>query len=96
MTASPTLRLSLSIAFGNYNSWARRRLVSQSFGGGAASVDSVVFPVIASVRVVPAELELSETTVKVHRSQIMRKVRAKSLVDLVQIPDNLGVSTGQS
>jgi hypothetical protein len=42
MTASPTLRLSLSIAFGNSNSWARRHLVSQSFGGGAASVESVV------------------------------------------------------
>jgi len=38
------------------------------------------------------QLELSEMTVKVHRSQIMRKMRAKSLVDLVRMADKLGVS----
>jgi FixJ family two-component response regulator len=32
-------------------------------------------------------------TVKVHRSQIMRKMQAKSLVDLVRMADKLGVST---
>jgi FixJ family two-component response regulator len=45
---------------------------------------------------IAAQLELSETTVKVHRSQITRKMRAKSLVDLVRIADKLGVSTIQS
>ncbi len=45
---------------------------------------------------IAAELELSEMTVKVHRSQIMRKMRAKSLVDLVRIADQLGVSARQS
>ena len=38
------------------------------------------------------QLKLSEATVKVHRSQIMRKMRAKSLVDLVRMADALGVS----
>jgi FixJ family two-component response regulator len=42
---------------------------------------------------IAAQLELSEQTVKVHRSQIMRKMRAKSLVDLVRMADKLGVST---
>ena len=42
------------------------------------------------------ELKLSEMTVKVHRSQVMRKMRAKSLVDLVRMADRLGVSTRKS
>jgi FixJ family two-component response regulator len=41
------------------------------------------------------QLELSEMTVKVHRSQALRKMRAKSLVDLVRMADKLGVSTGK-
>jgi FixJ family two-component response regulator len=41
------------------------------------------------------QLELSEMTVKVHRSQALRKMRAKSLVDLVRMADRLGVSTGK-
>ncbi len=42
---------------------------------------------------IAARLELSEATVKVHRSQIMRKMQARSLVDLVRMADTLGVST---
>jgi FixJ family two-component response regulator len=30
-------------------------------------------------------------TVKVHRGQIIRKMRAKSLVDLVRMADKLGI-----
>jgi FixJ family two-component response regulator len=45
---------------------------------------------------IAAQAKLSEMTVKVHRSQIMRKMRAKSLVDLVRMADALGVSTRQS
>ena len=42
------------------------------------------------------ELELSEMTVKVHRGQIMRKMRARSLVDLVRMADKLGISAGKA
>jgi len=35
---------------------------------------------------------LSEMTVKVHRSQIMRKMRAESVVDLARMADKLGVA----
>jgi FixJ family two-component response regulator len=42
---------------------------------------------------IAGQLGLSEMTVKVHRSQMMRKMRAKSLVDLVRMADQLGVST---
>lgn len=41
---------------------------------------------------IAAEIGLSEMTVKVHRSQVMRKMRAKSLVELVRMADALGVS----
>jgi len=45
---------------------------------------------------IAAEADLSEMTVKVHRSQIMRKMQAKSVVDLVRMADALGVSTPRS
>jgi len=45
---------------------------------------------------IAAELCLSEVTVKVHRGQIMRKMQAKSLPELVRIADWLGVSPRKS
>jgi FixJ family two-component response regulator len=47
-------------------------------------------------KVIAAQLDLSEMTVKVHRSQITRKMRAKSLVDLVRMADRLDISAGRS
>ena len=44
---------------------------------------------------VAGQLGVSEMTVKVHRSQVMRKMRAKSLVDLVRMADKLGLTTRQ-
>jgi FixJ family two-component response regulator len=41
---------------------------------------------------VAAEIGLSEVTVKVHRHNIMKKLGARSLADLVRISDFLGVS----
>jgi FixJ family two-component response regulator len=38
---------------------------------------------------IAAELKLSEITVKVHRRHVMRKMKAKSLVDLVRMVDKL-------
>jgi FixJ family two-component response regulator len=40
---------------------------------------------------VAAELGTSEITVKVHRAQVMTKMRAESLADLVRVADRLGV-----
>jgi FixJ family two-component response regulator len=40
---------------------------------------------------VAAELGLSVVTVKVHRGQVMRKMQAKSVADLVRMADRLGV-----
>jgi len=40
---------------------------------------------------VAAELNISEITVKVHRGQVMRKMRADSLADLVRMAESLGI-----
>lgn len=41
------------------------------------------------------QLKLSENTVKVHRWQGMRKMQARSLVELVRMVDELGVSSAE-
>jgi FixJ family two-component response regulator len=45
---------------------------------------------------IAADLKLSEMTVKIHRSQMMRKMKAKSLVDLVRMADTLRAGSGDS
>ena len=42
---------------------------------------------------IASDLGVSEMTVKVHRSQVMHKMRAKSAIDLVRITDKLGIAT---
>lgn len=42
---------------------------------------------------IAAELNLSEITVKVHRGQVMRKMQAESLPELVRMADRLGAPT---
>jgi FixJ family two-component response regulator len=44
---------------------------------------------------IAADLGISEITVKVHRVHLMRKMRARSLADLVRIADALGISRGE-
>jgi FixJ family two-component response regulator len=41
---------------------------------------------------IAAELKISEVTVKMHRGNIMRKMQARSLADLVRMADVLGLS----
>jgi FixJ family two-component response regulator len=41
---------------------------------------------------VAAELGVSEITVKVHRGNVMKKMGARSLADLVRMADTLGIS----
>lgn len=40
---------------------------------------------------VAGRLDLSEITVKIHRGNLMRKMKAQSLADLVRMAENLGV-----
>jgi len=54
-----------------------------------------VMKLVASGRAnkqVAGDLGISEVTVKVHRGQVMRKMRARSLADLVRMADRLGLS----
>jgi FixJ family two-component response regulator len=41
---------------------------------------------------IAGDLDVSEITVKVHRGQVMRKMGAKSLAELVRMADKLGIS----
>jgi FixJ family two-component response regulator len=45
---------------------------------------------------IAAEIGLSEITVKVHRSHIMKKMGARSVADLVRIAEALGVKSAKS
>ena len=45
---------------------------------------------------IAAELRLSEVTVKVHRGQVMRTMRAKSLPGPVRMADRLGLQSAAS
>ncbi|TWB61441.1 LuxR family two component transcriptional regulator [Rhizobium sp. ERR 922] len=45
---------------------------------------------------IAAEIGLSEITVKVHRGQVMRKMRADSIADLIRMADNLGLTDGKA
>ena len=46
-------------------------------------------------KLIAAELGVSEVTVKVHRSNVMRKLRTRSLADLARIADALGIRPGK-
>jgi FixJ family two-component response regulator len=45
---------------------------------------------------VAAEMNLAEITVKIHRGHIMKKMRARSLADLVRMAETLGVRRTKS
>ena len=47
-------------------------------------------------KLIAAELGVSEITVKVHRSNIMRKMHTRSLADLARIADALGIPRDKS
>jgi FixJ family two-component response regulator len=43
-------------------------------------------------RAIAAELGTSEVTVKIHRGRVMRKMRARSIIDLAKMAQKLGVA----
>ena len=58
-----------------------------------------VFPLVSSGllnKQVAAELNASEKTIKVHRGQLMQKMEAHSLADLIRMAEQLGVLSPRS
>ena len=58
-----------------------------------------VFPLVTSGllnRRIAAELGTSEKTIKIHRSQVMQKMQAESLADLVRMAEKLGIPAPKS
>ena len=58
-----------------------------------------VFPLVASGllnKQVAAELNASEKTIKVHRGQLMQKMEAHSLSDLIRMAEQLGILSPRS
>jgi DNA-binding CsgD family transcriptional regulator len=45
---------------------------------------------------VAAELRMTEITVKVHRGQVMQKMHAESLADLVRMSEKLGIARAKN
>jgi FixJ family two-component response regulator len=61
--------------------------------------ESEVFPLVASGllnKQIAAELGASEKTIKVHRAQVMRKMNAGSVADLVRMADKLRIASRKS
>ncbi len=69
-------------------------LLREQFASLTAREKEVVGFVTAGLlnKQIAAELDISEVTVKMHRGNIMRKMQARSLADLVRMADLLGVS----
>ena len=42
------------------------------------------------------DLGITEATVKIHRGQVMQKMRAESVADLVRMADRLGIRPARS
>ncbi|WP_338026802.1 response regulator transcription factor [Acidisarcina polymorpha] len=55
-----------------------------------------VFPLVTSGllnKQIAAQLDASEKTIKVHRGQVMHKMKAESLPDLIHMAEKLGLSS---
>jgi regulatory LuxR family protein len=76
----------------NYLGSSASRLIPLA-AGWATAVPATAFVALKAVEQVDPLSSVSEMTEKIHRSQIMRKMRAKSLVELVRTADTLKVSS---
>jgi FixJ family two-component response regulator len=72
----------------------RRRSCSHPFAAGSEREREIMVLVARGLlnKQIAAELGLSEVTVKVHRGNVMRKMQAPTLADLVRISDRLSSS----
>ena len=82
-----------------------RRADAKAVAGLRASLDTltprereVMVLVVAGLpnKQIAHEIELTVATVKVHRGQVMRKMRVRSLAELVRTADKLGIGAPRS
>jgi FixJ family two-component response regulator len=78
----------------NEDSVSELRLLYESLTAREREVIALVSTGLRNKRIA-AELGVSEITVKVHRLHVMRKMKARSLADLVRIADILGLHPGK-
>ena len=84
---------SIAIAPGAKATRQRRRSLTTNFESLTAREQQVIALVTSGLmnKQIAAEIGVSEITVKVHRGNVMRKMGAKSLADLVRMADALGM-----
>jgi FixJ family two-component response regulator len=72
--------------------------IQENFGSLSARERDVVARVAAGGlnKQIAADLGVSEVTVKVHRANAMRKLRAKSVAELVRMTDLLGITPSKA
>jgi FixJ family two-component response regulator len=75
-------------AYQTVSAW---RVLYESLTARERQVIALVSAGVRNKRIA-TDLGISEITVKVHRVHIMRKMRARSLADLIRIADALGIS----
>jgi len=71
----------------------RAFLASAAAAGGALALG---FDIPLGPRTIRASESVSEITVKVNRAQLMRKMNAKSVADLIKMEDRLSVKESLS
>jgi len=89
-----------AVQFGIARERARRQEASQLAGvkerlQSLTPREREVFELVIAGRqskIIAADLKLSVMTVKVHRSHVMRKMGAKSLIDLARMANSLGIN----
>ena len=89
------IRHALDRSRGALDRAARTKAVRESYSSLTPREREVMMLVVAGLlnKQVGGELGISEITVKAHRGQVMRKMRADSLPALVHMVDQLGLST---
>ncbi len=74
---------------------AKLRLLYKSLTAREREVIALVSTGLRNKRIA-ADLGVSEVTIKIHRLHVMRKMKARSLAELVRITDVLGIHPGKS
>jgi FixJ family two-component response regulator len=79
----------------DHDTLAKLRLLYESLTAREREVIALVSAGLRNKRIA-ADLGVSEVTIKIHRLHVMRKMKARSLAELVRIADVLGIHPAQS